>query len=162
MHFPPEFITALIGMLPITEIRGAIPVGVYLGLSLESAFFWALLGNTIPLMVGLWLLKPISQVLMKHSKWFHKFFSKIFEHTRDKFGQRFEKVGAIFLISLTSIPLPGTGAYTGAILAFLFDVPYWHALAYLFIGMLISGGLVTLGVGTATHIPDFLNFFIGK
>lgn len=162
MQIPPEIITAIIGMLPITEIRGAIPVGVYLGLPLEGAFFWALLGNTIPLLFILWLLKPISQFLMKHSKLFHKFFSKIFQHTRDKFGQRFEKIGAIFLISLTSIPLPGTGAYTGAILAFLFDVPYWHALGYLFIGMLISGGLVSLGVGTVTHIPSFLNFFIGK
>lgn len=156
MIIPKELIVVGVSMLPIAELRGAIPVGLFLGMPIEAAFFWAELGNMIPLFFILKLLGPISKWLMAHSKFFHHLFTKIFEKTRSKHSKKFEELGAIFLATFVAIPLPGTGAWTGALIAFLFDIPYWRALLILFIGNLGAGLLISFGIGGAMEIIKFL------
>ncbi len=155
MQIPHEIIVAFVAMLPVVELRGAIPLGLYLGLSPVSTFIWAEIGNMIPLFFILAWLGPVSAYLMKHSKFFHKFFTKIFDTTRQKHSKRFEKMGEIFILILTCIPLPGTGAWTGALLAFLFDVPYWRAILILFIGNIVAGLIISFGFGGALEILKY-------
>lgn len=159
MHLPREIIVLIISMMPVVE-RFGIPVGSYLGLPIEASVFWVILGNMIPVIFLLKLLKPVSNWLMQHSKWCHKIFTRIFEKTHLKHNHRFNRIGAAIIIMITAIPLPGTGAWTGALLAFLFDIPYWKALLYTFIGIVISTIIIALGVETATNIPTILNVFI--
>lgn len=153
---PHELLVFLVSMLPVGELRAAIPLGLFFGMSPEAAFFWAELGNILIIMLVLKMLGSVSTWLMKHSKWCDKFFTKLFHHTRTKHGQKFDKTGAILILILAAIPLPGTGGWTGALIAFLFDIPYWKSIGLIFIGNLICGVLVTVGFGSAM---EFIKFF---
>lgn len=139
-------------MLPISESSGAIPLGLLLGLPMESSFIWAQIGNMIPIFFILLLLEPTSEWLMKHSGTFKKHFSKLLTHTREKHTKTFERFGAIFLIVFIAVPFPGTGAWTGALISFLFDIPYWRAILFILIGNIASGVLLLLGLGSAMEL----------
>jgi uncharacterized membrane protein len=145
MSFPPQLITFFIAMLPISELRGAIPValGVY-HLSPLSAFTWSVLGNLVPVIFLLWLLEPCSNYLSHHFYFFNRFFAWLFERTRRKHNHRFEVWGALALITFVAIPLPMTGGWTGAVAAFVFGIPFKKALPLIFLGIIIAGLIVTL------------------
>ena len=152
MTIPPELLVFGVSMLPIFELRGAIPLGMLLGMSKEAAFFWAEIGNIIPVFFLLKLLGPISKWLMEHFKFFNRIFTKIFTHTREKHSKTFTKFGPVFLIALTAIPLPGTGAWTGVLITFLFDMPYWRSILLILIGNIIAGILVSFGFGAGLEL----------
>ena len=83
-----------------------------------------------------------------------KFFENLFNKTRKEHSKKFKRYGTIFLIALVGIPLPGSGAGTGALVAFLFGVEYWKALSLIFLGVIIGGILVTAGFGSIFAILD--------
>ena len=137
-------------MLPVSELRGAIPVaiGVY-NLNPLEAYFIAIIGNIIPVIFILKYIDFISKYLMSKSKFFHKFFTYLFEHTRKKHSNKFEKWGALALITFVAIPLPVTGGWSGALAAFVFGIPFWRALSLISFGIIIAGVIVmglSLGV----------------
>ncbi len=142
-NFPPELATFIISMLPISELRGAIPVaiGVY-NLNPAEAYFIAVIGNMIPVIFILKYINPISKYLMSKSKFFDKFFTFLFERTRKKHNGKFEKWGALALITFVAIPLPVTGGWSGALAAFVFGIPFKKALPLIFLGIIIAGIIV--------------------
>jgi len=142
---PVELIILLVSALPIVELRGAIPfaLGVY-NLSPLSAFFWSIIGNIIPVIFILPLLGIVSNFLSKHSKFFKKFFIWLFERTRKKHNHKFELWGSLMLVLFVAIPLPMTGAWTGALAAFVFGIPFRKALPLIFLGIIIAGVIVSL------------------
>jgi len=149
-NFPPELATFIISMLPISELRGAIPIaiGIY-HLNPVEAYFLAIIGNIIPVVFILKYINPISKYLMSKSKFFNKFFTHLFEHTRKKHNGKFEKWGALALITFVAIPLPVTGGWSGSIAAFVFGIPFWRALFLISLGIMIAGVIVmglSLGV----------------
>ncbi|MFC1810300.1 COG2426 family protein [Patescibacteria group bacterium] len=146
MNIPPELIVFFSAMLPITELRGSIPLGFVMGLPAETTFIYALIGNIIPCFFILWVLEPIAKFLSRHIAFFKKFFDKLYKRTHDKHKDALEKYGPIFLIIFVSIPLPGSGAWTGSLIAFLFGIKYFKALTYIFIGLIIAATLITLGI----------------
>lgn len=138
--------TFLIGMLPIGEARAAIPFGVfYLGLAPFEAFFYAVLGNLTATFLVFFLLEPCTNLLQRFIPVLHKFLQKIFHLTRRKHSQRFKRFEEFFLFFFVSVPWPGSGGYTGAILAWLFNVPLRVAMLVL-AGGVITSGLLVLGV----------------
>ena len=143
-NFPPEIATFIISMLPISELRGAIPVaiGVY-NLNPAEAYFIAVIGNMIPVVFILKYINPVSKYLMSRSKFFNKFFTYLFERTRKKHNGKFEKWGALALIAFVAIPLPVTGGWSGALAAFVFGIPFKKALPLIFLGVIIAGVIVT-------------------
>ena len=150
----PEFITLLISMLPISELRGAIPVaiGVY-NMSATTAFFWAVLGNIIPVIFILWFLKAVSNFLSHRIYWFNRFFTWLFERTRQKHSNKFEHWRDLALVILVAIPLPFTGAWTGALAAFVFGVPVKKAFPLIVLGVLIAGIIVTCVTVGIINLP---------
>jgi uncharacterized membrane protein len=142
--FPPELATLIISMLPVSELRGAIPmaIGVY-HLSPLQAYVISVIGNIIPVIFILKYVEPISNYLMSKSNFFSRFFAWLFERTRRKYNGKFEKWGALALITFVAIPLPVTGGWSGAIAAFVFGIPFWKALLYVFLGVMIAGVIVT-------------------
>lgn len=146
LNIPPELIVFLSSMLPLTELRGSIPLGFVMGLPPEAIFFWALIGNIIPCFFILWVLGPISAFLTKHSNFFNRFFTKLFDKTRAKHETAIQKYGPIFLIVFVAIPLPGSGGWTGSLVAFLFGIKYWKAMGLISAGLTIAGILITLGI----------------
>ena len=133
-------------MLPILEVRGSIPFALgVLNMSLTQAFIWSVLGNITVVAILLSLLDPETQFLMKHSKWFNKFLTNLFQKTCHKHTERFNEVGAIFLITFVAIPLPITGAWTGSLIAYLFGVKFKHSFPLISIGIIGAAILVSLG-----------------
>jgi uncharacterized membrane protein len=139
---PSHWITFFLAMLPVLELRGSIPWAILVaGLPWQGAFFWSILGNLVPIIPILLFFEPASDFL-RQWKFFDRFFNWLFIRTRrkGKIVERFEFFG---LVVLVAIPLPGTGAWTGALVAFVFGVRFRLALPAIVIGVLIAGVLVT-------------------
>jgi len=149
---PVWFRTVVISMIPVVELRGAIPAAYHWKAGLGATFFWAVLGNMIPIPFILLLLGPVSDWLRRFGP-LDRFFSWLFERTRKKHGRSYERWRDLALCFFVAIPLPGTGAWTGALAAFVFDVPFWRALGAIFAGVLLAGAVVTLTVYFVSSVP---------
>ncbi len=148
---PPELATFVIASLPISELRGAIPValGVY-KLPLWSALLWAILGNLAPIPIILILLEPVSNFLRQHSRFWEAFFRWLFARTRRRGEHYFRIYKELGLVAFVAVPLPITGAWTGCAAAFLFGIPPGRSFVLIALGVLIAASVVTsatLGVG---------------
>lgn len=141
----PELGTLLIAMIPVVELRGALPLAIETAkLSVPAAFFWSVLGNMIPVVFIVWLLNPFSAWLRRHFKIFDRFFTWLFDRTREKFYHQHQKWGEIGLVIFVAIPLPATGAWTGAVAAFLFGIPLRRSIFLLLLGVIFAGVIVSL------------------
>lgn len=144
-QLPSELATMMIALIPIGELRAAIPIGI-LSYSLPwwSAYIYAVIGNMIPVFFLLWLLEPTYKFFDKRSPFMHRMFDWVFSRTRRKLEAKVEKHGWWALMLFVMIPLPITGVWTGAIGAFLFGIKFKKALLAMFFGVLIAGVIVTL------------------
>jgi len=135
---------AFIAALPISELRGAIPIALTIyKMPVLSAYIFAVLGNVVPAIFLLLFLKPFSEYL-RQWHYFNMFFEWLFKRTRRNTEEKFEKYGAIFLLFFVAIPLPVKGAWTGSAAAFIFGIRFWSAFATIVGGIMIAGVIVTL------------------
>jgi len=146
VSFNKEFAVVALAALPVSELRGAIPLGLAMGFSPLKTYLLAFSGNILPVVPLLFFLQPIADKL-RHIKIFEKFFNWLFERTRRKAGL-IEKFEAIGLILFVAIPLPITGAWTGCVAATLFKIRFRYAFAAIALGVVIAG-LVVLGISLA-------------
>lgn len=132
----------LISMLPIVELRGAVPVGHLFGMNPLATFAVAVAGNMLPIPFILLLLGPISRFLMRF-RLGKAFFEWLFARTRRKSGS-IEKYETLGLTIFVAIPLPVTGGWTGAMAAFLMGVKFHHAMWSILLGVMIAGVIMTV------------------
>lgn len=130
-------------MLPVIEIRGAIPVGVAAGLQPWLAFFVGFIGNMLPVPALILLVRKVLQWLKKHDILVK--FTAWLENKGSKGAQTVQKYSFWGLFVLVAIPLPGTGAWTGALVASLLDMRLRRALPSIALGVLVAG-LIVLAV----------------
>lgn len=143
---------AFISALPITELRGAIPIALTIyKMPVFPAYFFAVLGNIVPVIFLLLYLKPFSDFLCRWH-FLSIFFKWLFKRTY-QYEEKFEKYGALFLLVFVAVPLPGTGAWTGSIAAFVFGIRFWYAFPAIVGGIIIAGIIVTL---TSLGIISFI------
>jgi uncharacterized membrane protein len=140
---PPELTVFLISALPIFEIRGGVIAGLaLLHLPLAETLLYGLLGNIASITPVLLFLEPIS-------KWVHgnrfarRFLEWLFARAERK-AAAVNRWGALGLTVFVSIPLPGTGAWTGSIIAVLLGMRRLPALACCYLGIVIAGLVVSL------------------
>lgn len=148
-QFPPWLATILMSTTPVGELRLAIPVAV-LGYHLPPwlAFLLSVLGNFIPAAVILLFSEKFHKWVEHKSGFFAKGWVNALARAQKKFSGDYEKYGLIGLMIFIGIPLPGTGAYTGALAAFVFGIPFKHSWPYVLGGIIISGIItMTLTVG---------------
>lgn len=140
---PKPLIVILISMLPIVELRGAIPVAIgLLGMTWWEAAIYAVIGNMIPIPFILLLMNWATGILNKW-KFTANILEKIFQKTRKK-GKLIERYEEIGLTLFVAVPLPITGAWTGSLAAYLFGLKFWKSLACAFAGVSIAAVIVTL------------------
>lgn len=130
-------------MVPVLELRGAIPFGLALGLSPELAWLVSVIGNLIPVPFVMLLIRTFFQWLRRWPWWDGKIGWLIDRATRK--GSLVRRYRLAGLILLVAIPLPGTGAWTGALVATLLNIRMRVALPAILLGVLIAGG-ITLAV----------------
>ncbi len=145
LNLPSEIIVMLIGMTPIGELRAAIPLALTVyKMSVIKAFFWSVLGNIIPVFFLVFFLEKIANFAYYHSRLAHKFLSWLFKRTRKKHSYKFEVFEEVALILFVAIPLPMTGAWSGALAAFVFGIPPKKSIPLIFLGIIIAGIIVTI------------------
>jgi uncharacterized membrane protein len=143
--------TIILAMLPISELRGAIPYAIAHGVPWQTAYIVSVLANFAAVIPVLYLIGPISEWL-RGIRIFDRFFEWLFARTRRR-GKLIERFEVLGLILFVAIPLPVTGAWTGAAAAFVFGVRKPLALAAIFLGICIAGVVVTLATtGTISFI----------
>jgi len=144
--FNKEIAVVVLGALPISELRGAIPLGLAMGFSPVKSYLLAFVGNLIPVIPLLFILQPLAYKF-RHIKLVSRFFDWLFERTRKK-ASLVEKFEAMGLILFVAIPLPITGAWTGCVAATLFKIRFRYALLAITAGVFIAGFIV-LGLSMA-------------
>ncbi|MBR3934627.1 MAG: small multi-drug export protein [Clostridia bacterium] len=145
-----ELAVFLISMIPIVELRGAIPYGVALGVNEVLAYFLAVLGNMLPVPFIIWFFRPVINYLEK-TKIFGKLASKLKKRTSNKMKDM-NKRKLLGLYIFVAVPLPGTGAWTGAAIAALMKMRIKHSFWVIFAGV-ASAGIIMM---TGSKIVEFI------
>ena len=140
-NMPKELATFILAVLPVSELRGAIPFGLASGLPLARVLLISIIGNLVPVVPVLFLLEPVSNYLRRFAV-FRRFFDWLFERTKRK-AHLVEKYECIGLALFVGIPLPVTGAWTGCVAASLFKVRLRYAFFSIAAGVLIAACIVT-------------------
>ncbi len=147
---PEEISTMIIAMTPIFELRGSIPVAItFFHMNPFMAYLWSVLGNILPMVFLVFFLEKVSFFLSEKFEFWKKFFDWLFARTRRKVQKQIEKYGDWGLFFFVAIPLPITGAWTGALAAFLFGINKIKAILIISLGIMTSGvivSLLTLGI----------------
>lgn len=136
------FLTFLVSMVPIVELRGAIPIGVSLGLDPWAAMAVSVVGNMVPVPFIILFIRKIFLWLRGRSPRLEGWVEKMENRAQGKW----EKVRRYQLLGLTvlvAIPLPGTGAWTGALIAGLFDIRMKYSIPCILLGVIAAGFIVT-------------------
>lgn len=143
-----EFTVILTAALPVIEVRGAIPVGISLGLAPIHSLFLSLIGSMIPVPFILFLIRSIFNY-MKKTKVFKKLVLNLTNRSLEK-AKNIQKYGALGLLVFVAIPLPGTGVWSGSLIAALLNMRFKIAFPAIFVGNTIAGILImTLSHGVA-------------
>ncbi len=142
MNLPPWLVVLFISTLPIVELRGAVPVACLLfKMPVWEVYVLSVVGNMIPIVPILLLMEPASRLLQRFEAG-RRFLDWLFARTRRK-TEGLDRYKFFGLTVFVAIPLPVTGAWTGSLAAFLLGIPFWRALASIFLGVMIAGVVVT-------------------
>jgi len=155
--FPPEITTFIVSALPISELRGGLPMALEVfHFPLWKAFLICVAGNFFPVIFILIFLEKIS-VFLRRWKIFDRFFEWLFTRTRKKFEGSYAAWGSLALVVFVGIPLPMTGAWTGSLAAFLFGIPKAKGAILNLLGIILAGIIVSFAVfGTVSIFKIFI------
>ena len=137
-----------ISMVPVIELRGAIPVGLSLGVPYWAVFATALFGNLLPVPILILFTTQVFGWLRKKSPLLERFVSRM-ERKAEAKRELVDRYKFLGLFILVAIPLPGTGAWTGSLVSLVFGIDLKHAMPAIALGVLtagIVGSLISYGV----------------
>ena len=135
-------VTFFVSMLPIVELRGGLPYGVARGLDYPEALAAAILGNMLPVPFIIVYIRHIFAWLRQRRVWWDEKITWLEKHAHLK-GRFVRKYSAIGLLILVAIPLPGTGAWTGALVAAILDMRLKRAIPIIFLGVCTAAAIIT-------------------
>ena len=143
--------TFFISMAPIIELRGGLPYGIALGLDYPMALAAAVLGNMVPVPFIIIYIRHVFTWLRTRSKWWDEKITRLEKKAHLK-GRVVRKYSTIGLCILVAIPLPGTGAWTGALVAAVLDMRLKKAIPAIFLGVCIAAAIMTMVTFGLIHI----------
>ncbi len=135
-------ITFVVSMLPVLELRGAIPLGVSLGLHIWPATLVSILGNMVPVPFIILFIRRVFEFLRARSPRLESLVTGLENRAAGKW-QKVYKYRFLGLAILVAIPLPGTGAWTGALIAGLMDMRMKKSIPAIFAGVIIAAILIS-------------------
>ena len=144
--------TFFISMVPVLELRGAIPIATAHGLDLWVAIVVSILGNMVPVPFIIIFIRKIFEWMRNKSRKLDKLVV-YFEKKADKHAETVNRYKFWGLFLLVAIPLPGTGAWTGALVAAMLEMRLKSAVPAIFMGVVAAGIIVTL---VTTGVVTFL------
>ena len=138
--------TMLVSIVPVIELRGGVPFGTALGLSAGQALVAAIIGNMIPIPFIIVYIRRIFLWMRRKSPKLNSLVDKLEKKAHLK-GEKVSRYKYIGLWIFVAIPLPGTGAWTGALAAAFLDMPLRKALPSIFMGVVTAGLIMTFATG---------------
>ena len=146
--------TFFISMLPVVELRAGLPYGIALGLDYPLALTAAVLGNMLPVPFIILFIRQIFAWMRRHMPKLDGFVAKLESKAHLK-GETVQKYGPLGLLFFVAIPLPGTGAWTGALVAAMMEMRLKRAFPAIVIGVVIAGVIVSVVTYGAQAIFSF-------
>ncbi len=143
----------ILSLLPISELRGSIPVGLTSGLPISVVFPTAVISNLLVFPLFYLFLFSIHKLLMRWA-FYRRTFNYFLERTRRRVGPQVEKYGYLGLTFFVAIPLPVTGAYTGTLAAWFFKMKKRKSFFAVFLGVVIAGIIVSFVSIFGAHVFD--------
>ncbi|MBQ6849079.1 MAG: small multi-drug export protein [Clostridia bacterium] len=137
---PKEVFAAIISMVPIIELRGGLPYAILSGINPWLAFPLCIAANILPIPFILWFITPLFNA-MKKTKLFRPLAEKLEARAMQK-KDKIEKGYFWGLLLFVGIPLPGTGAWTGALIAAMLDVPKKKSIPAIALGVCLAAVLM--------------------
>lgn len=141
----PYLLSFWLSMLPVTELRATVP---WIMLTYGDHWFGlvvvAIIGNIIPAIFILWGLSYIDRIILKKRNIVSKLYDKVIQRTRRKTQLKISTYGYIALLLFVAIPLPGTGAWTGSVAAWLFGLSRSRSLLVISFGVILAAVIMVL------------------
>ena len=142
-HVPvsPKMSVFLVSMIPLIEERGGLILARMLGIPMWEAVFWCVLGNIVPIPFILLLIEKVIHWMADHhlsgvAEWLIR--------KAEKNTPKIDRYGFLGLMLFVGIPLPGTGAWTGSLVASLFDMDLKKASISILLGIFLAAVIMTL------------------
>ena len=145
-----QLMTIIVSMGPVIELRGAIPLGVAHGLSVQTAATLSIIGNMLPVPIIILFVRQVFQWLKERDKTLARWIARLEARAnhKSKLVIDYQLVGLCLFVA---IPLPGTGAWTGALIAAILEMRLKHAVPAIFAGVLIAAFIVSWLTQTAVN-----------
>ncbi len=143
--------TFFISMVPIVELRLGLPYGIALGLEYPLALMAALLGNMVPVPFIIAYIERIFAWLRKHFPKMNAFICRLENRAHLK-GETVQKYGPWGLLIFVAIPIPGTGAWTGSLIAAVLGIKADRAVPVILLGVCIAAAIMTLITYGVIHV----------
>lgn len=137
------WLTVLVSMLPVVELRGGIPFGVAAGLPVWAAYLAAVIGNLIPVPFIIVYIRRIFMWMRRRLPKLNSLVDKLERKAHLK-GQKVTRYKYLGLAIFVAIPLPGTGAWTGALAASFLDMPLRKAIPSIAAGVVVAGAAISI------------------
>lgn len=148
-----------LAMVPVSELRGAIPLGLAYDIPWYECYILCCIANFIPVPFILLLIKKVIKWMAESKVEFFKKVSLWIQNKADKNKDKVNRYGVFGLILFVAIPLPMTGAWTGALVAAVTNMKFGRAVICCITGILIAGTIVTL---ISTGALSALNWMLGS
>lgn len=149
-----ELCIFICSMIPIIELRGAIPLGALYGMNVFETYFISVLGNLLPVPFILLFIRAILDFMKKRKRL--KKVALWVEAKANKNKTKIEKYAYFGLLLFVAVPLPGTGAWTGALIAALMKMKFWKSFLFIALGVLGAGIIMSLiSFGIAGVVNNF-------
>ncbi|MCR4676703.1 MAG: small multi-drug export protein [Sphaerochaetaceae bacterium] len=146
-------ISAILSFIPISELRGGIPYAYLNGVPIIYAYLLCVLVNALVAPFFFFFLETIHKAMYRLS-WYRKFFDKSVARARKKVGEKIQKYGMAGLMVFVAIPLPITGAWTGALGAWVMGLDKKKSSLFIALGVMISGIIVSLVILTGSSLSS--------
>ena len=153
---PRELIAMILSASPILELRGGMIAARLLQVPFWTAYILCIIGNLIPIPFVLLFIRKVIQWLKK-TKWFHKIGAWL-ENKTEKNKDKVLKYSAWGLLLFVAIPLPGTGAWTGALVAAMLDMPLRKSFPIIAVGVVSAATIVAL---VSYGLPALFGYSVG-
>ncbi len=145
-----------VSMVPLIELRGAVPIGTGMGLPWHLTLIVSIIGNCVPIPFILFFVKAILKWMRSCRVELFRKISGWLYNKAEKNRPKIEKYAAWGLFLFVAIPLPGTGAWTGALVASVFDMKKRAACLSIFAGVLTAGFIMTFGSQLVKFLIELL------
>ena len=133
-----------ISMVPVLELRGALILAAADGLDPVISYIVCVIGNILPVPFLILFVRPIFEWMRTHASWMKRIVEKLEAKAADKSDviKKYEMLGLFILVA---VPLPGTGAWTGSLVAAVLGMRLKNSLPVIALGVMAAGLIMTLG-----------------